>query len=94
MVINVRKCKPFVSLIKKLFVFLTEEEAVVAPIIKKEELKNNWDDEDLEDDEVKESWEDEDEPAPVLLLLLSSYIIRSELVIVFLDNAMKEWCTL
>lgn len=43
-----------------------EEEAVVAPILKKEEPKKNWDDEDLEDDEVKESWEDDDEPAPVV----------------------------
>ncbi|OVA09481.1 Eukaryotic translation initiation factor 3 subunit J [Macleaya cordata] len=38
----------------------------VAPVLKKEEPKNRWDDEDLEDNDVKESWEDEDEPAPVV----------------------------
>lgn len=34
------------------------------PDLLKEQLKNNWNDEDLEDDGVKDSWEDEDEPAP------------------------------
>ncbi|XP_050270086.1 uncharacterized protein LOC126714126 [Quercus robur] len=30
----------------------------------KEQPKNKWDDEDVDDDDVKESWEDEDEPTP------------------------------
>ncbi|KAI3466640.1 hypothetical protein Pfo_023303 [Paulownia fortunei] len=40
------------------------EDEPIPDILKKEKLKNNWDDEDLEDNEVKDSWEDEDEPAP------------------------------
>ncbi|KAG8365465.1 hypothetical protein BUALT_Bualt18G0107600 [Buddleja alternifolia] len=39
------------------------EDEPVPNLLKKEILKSNWDDEDLEDD-VKDSWEDEDEPAP------------------------------
>ncbi|PIN10833.1 Translation initiation factor eIF3, p35 subunit [Handroanthus impetiginosus] len=39
-----------------------EDEPIPDLLTKKEPLRNNWDDEDL--DEVKESWEDEDEPAP------------------------------
>ncbi|CBI36772.3 hypothetical protein VitviT2T_021029 [Vitis vinifera] len=40
------------------------EDEPITPLGKKEEPKNKWDDEDLDDDNVKESWEDEDEPAP------------------------------
>ncbi|KAK7844702.1 eukaryotic initiation factor 4a-3 [Quercus suber] len=36
----------------------------IPPIPTKEQPKNNWDDEDVDDDGVKESWEDEDEPMP------------------------------
>jgi translation initiation factor 3 subunit J len=37
----------------------------VPPLLSKEQPKNKWDDEDVDEDDVKESWEDEDEPAPV-----------------------------
>ncbi|CAA6659585.1 unnamed protein product [Spirodela intermedia] len=38
----------------------SEEFDLVAPILKKEEPKGKWDDEDAEEEDVKESWEDED----------------------------------
>ncbi|KGN51421.2 eukaryotic translation initiation factor 3 subunit J [Cucumis sativus] len=34
------------------------------PPLQKEQPKNKWDDEDVDENDVKESWEDEDEPAP------------------------------
>ncbi|XP_022141435.1 eukaryotic translation initiation factor 3 subunit J-like [Momordica charantia] len=34
------------------------------PPLQKEQPKNKWDDEDVDDNDVKESWEDEDEPEP------------------------------
>jgi translation initiation factor 3 subunit J len=37
----------------------------VRHLLSKEQPKNKWDDEDVDEDDVKESWEDEDEPAPV-----------------------------
>ncbi|KAH7557010.1 hypothetical protein JRO89_XS11G0027800 [Xanthoceras sorbifolium] len=40
------------------------EDERIPPLILKEQPKNNWDDEDVDEDDVKESWEDEDEPAP------------------------------
>ncbi|XP_051128556.1 uncharacterized protein LOC127249668 isoform X2 [Andrographis paniculata] len=40
------------------------EDEAIPDLLKKEQPKNNWDDEDLDDDNVKDSWEDEDEPAP------------------------------
>ncbi|KAF3955670.1 hypothetical protein ACB098_09G080400 [Castanea mollissima] len=40
------------------------EDEQIPPIPTKEQPKNNWDDEDVDDDGVKESWEDEDEPTP------------------------------
>lgn len=40
------------------------EDEPIPDLMKKEQPKNKWDDEDLDDDDVKESWEDEDEPAP------------------------------
>ncbi|KAL9245961.1 hypothetical protein vseg_019551 [Gypsophila vaccaria] len=40
------------------------EEEPVVQLLKKEDLRSNWDDEDLDDDDVKESWEDEEEPEP------------------------------
>ncbi|GMH14117.1 hypothetical protein Nepgr_015958 [Nepenthes gracilis] len=40
------------------------EDEPVPPLLKNEQPRNKWDDEDVDDDEVKESWEDEDEAAP------------------------------
>ncbi|KAI5656967.1 hypothetical protein M9H77_25760 [Catharanthus roseus] len=40
------------------------EDEPIPDILKKEQPKSKWDDEDLDDNDVKESWEDEDEPAP------------------------------
>ncbi|KAJ4981033.1 hypothetical protein NE237_031870 [Protea cynaroides] len=44
------------------------EDEQVPPILKKEQPKNMWDDEDVDENDVKDSWEDEDEatqaPAP------------------------------
>lgn len=39
-----------------------EDETI--PALQKEQPKNKWDDEDVDDNDVKESWEDDDEPAP------------------------------
>lgn len=44
---------------------IVSEDEPIPPLAKKEQPKNNWDDEDVDDDNVKESWEDEDEPDPV-----------------------------
>ena len=46
------------------------EDETIPPLLKKEQPKPSWDDEDADDNEVKESWEDEDEdePAPVMLI--------------------------
>ncbi|XP_075478137.1 uncharacterized protein LOC142519106 [Primulina tabacum] len=41
------------------------EDENVPDLIKKEQPKNNWDDEDLEDDDVKDSWEDDDDKPAV-----------------------------
>ncbi|PIN10831.1 Translation initiation factor eIF3, p35 subunit [Handroanthus impetiginosus] len=41
-----------------------EDEPIPGILKLKQPVKNNWEDEDLEDDDVKESWEDEDKPAP------------------------------
>ncbi|XP_047337136.1 eukaryotic translation initiation factor 3 subunit J-like [Impatiens glandulifera] len=41
-----------------------EEDAPVSIVIKEDQTRNLWDDEDADDDEIKDSWEDEDEPAP------------------------------
>ncbi|KAL8467921.1 hypothetical protein ACS0TY_031243 [Phlomoides rotata] len=38
------------------------DEPIPDLLTKKELLKANWEDEDLDDDEVKDSWEDEEEP--------------------------------
>ncbi|KAK4491683.1 hypothetical protein RD792_002449 [Penstemon davidsonii] len=44
---------------------MSKAEDEPAPVLlKKEQPKSNWDDEDLDDNEVKDSWEDDDEPAP------------------------------
>eukprot|EP00258_Populus_trichocarpa_P028390 XP_024444409.1 eukaryotic translation initiation factor 3 subunit J-like isoform X2 [Populus trichocarpa] len=40
------------------------EDVQVRHLLSKEQPKNKWDDEDVDEDDVKESWEDEDEPAP------------------------------
>jgi translation initiation factor 3 subunit J len=45
-----------------------EDFTPVAPVVKAQPLKSNWDDEDVEEDDVKESWEEEEEkpkPQPV-----------------------------
>ncbi|KAF3448826.1 hypothetical protein FNV43_RR09539 [Rhamnella rubrinervis] len=39
------------------------EDEQIPPLLSKEQLKNTWDDEDVDENDVKESWEDEDEPA-------------------------------
>ncbi|XAR73596.1 hypothetical protein NMG60_11007612 [Bertholletia excelsa] len=44
------------------------EDEQIPPLPKKEQPKNNWDDEDVDDNDVKESWEDEDEPSPGMAL--------------------------
>ncbi|CAI9783847.1 unnamed protein product [Fraxinus pennsylvanica] len=44
--------------------FSVEEDEPILDLLKKEQPKSKWDDEDLDDNDVKESWEDEDEPAP------------------------------
>ncbi|KAJ7975356.1 Eukaryotic translation initiation factor 3 subunit J [Quillaja saponaria] len=40
------------------------EDEQIAPLASKEQPKNKWDDEDLDENDIRESWEDEDEPAP------------------------------
>lgn len=40
------------------------EDEKIPPLLSKEQTKNRWDDEDVDENDVKESWEDEDEPAP------------------------------
>ncbi|KAG9149689.1 hypothetical protein Leryth_012413 [Lithospermum erythrorhizon] len=44
------------------------EDESIPVVLKKEQPKSNWDDEDLDENEIKESWEDEEElkPAPKL----------------------------
>lgn len=41
-----------------------EEDEQIPPINLKEQLKKNWDDEDVDENDIKESWELDDEPAP------------------------------
>ncbi|PHT56016.1 hypothetical protein CQW23_04502 [Capsicum baccatum] len=36
----------------------------VPDLLKKDQPRSKWDDEDVDDNDVKESWEDEEEPAP------------------------------
>ncbi|GFZ09615.1 translation initiation factor eIF3 subunit [Actinidia rufa] len=50
-------------MILKINAIFTEDEPI-SPVLKKEQPKNKWDDEDIDDDDVKESWEDEEETAP------------------------------
>ncbi|KAK6124424.1 hypothetical protein DH2020_041844 [Rehmannia glutinosa] len=59
------KTKSLLSLLLSLLILfnVSEDEPVPDLLKKKEPLKANWDDEDLDD--VKESWEDEDEAATV-----------------------------
>ncbi|KAI4389351.1 hypothetical protein MLD38_001583 [Melastoma candidum] len=40
------------------------EDETIPPLVLKDPIKNQWDDEDVDEDAVKESWEDEEEPAP------------------------------
>lgn len=48
-----------------IILFCVSEEEPITDLMKKEQLKSKWDDEDLDDNDVKESWEDEEEPTPV-----------------------------
>ncbi|KAJ6370794.1 hypothetical protein OIU77_001327 [Salix suchowensis] len=43
---------------------LPKEDVQIQPLLSKEQPRNKWDDEYVDEDDVKESWEDEDEPAP------------------------------
>lgn len=52
------------------------EDEQIPPLLKKEQLKSNWEDEDVDENDVKDSWEDEDEPAPVWILLILSLFYR------------------
>lgn len=47
--------------------FISEDETI--PALQKEQPKNKWDDEDVDDNDVKESWEDDDEPAPAPVII-------------------------
>ncbi|KAK6912328.1 Eukaryotic translation initiation factor 3 subunit J [Dillenia turbinata] len=48
------------------YFFIGPEDEQIPPLPNKEQPKNKWDDEDVDDNDVKESWEDEDPaPAPV-----------------------------
>lgn len=49
----------------------SEEFDPVAPILKKEEPKGKWDDEDAEEEDVKESWEDEDSAEVTIIHVIS-----------------------
>ncbi|KAK9278796.1 hypothetical protein L1049_028375 [Liquidambar formosana] len=40
------------------------EEEIIPPVLKKEQPRNPWDDEDVEENDIKESWEDEDDSTP------------------------------
>lgn len=40
------------------------EDVPVPDLLKKEQPRSKWDDEDADDNDVKESWEDEEEPVP------------------------------
>ncbi|GAB4850508.1 hypothetical protein Ancab_029817 [Ancistrocladus abbreviatus] len=40
------------------------EDEPVPPLLKKEQPRSTWDDEDVDEDDVKESWEDEDDVVP------------------------------
>ncbi|KAL8167721.1 hypothetical protein V2J09_009220 [Rumex salicifolius] len=43
---------------------LISEDEQVPALLKKDQPRSKWDDEDLDEDEIKDSWEDEDEPTP------------------------------
>lgn len=53
-----------------MYYFLSEDENI--PPLQKEQPKNKWDDEDVDDNDVKESWEDEDEPEPEPVRIIDS----------------------
>ncbi|CAL5444688.1 unnamed protein product [Camellia sinensis] len=46
----------------KFFKIMKEDEPIL-PCLKKEQPKNRWDDEDVDENHVKDSWEDEEEIA-------------------------------
>lgn len=71
--------------------FNVSEEEPAPLVLKKEQTKNLWDDEDVDENDIKESWEDEDEPAPVFYYGLSLkcrvyYSSYAEYLTVFLFN--------
>ncbi|KAI8021433.1 hypothetical protein LOK49_LG03G01431 [Camellia lanceoleosa] len=47
------------------FQFPSEDEPILPPL-KKEQPKNRWDDEDVDENDVKDSWENEEEIAPII----------------------------
>lgn len=51
------------------------EDDSVPQLLKKDQPRSSWDDEDADDDDVKESWEDEDEPEPVCLSWCGDYLL-------------------
>lgn len=51
---------------------VSEDEPIPDLLTKKELLKANWEDEDLDDNDVKDSWEDEEETPKVCYSTLHS----------------------
>ncbi|KAK6149850.1 hypothetical protein DH2020_017375 [Rehmannia glutinosa] len=65
--------RPISMILSSMILFNVSEDEPVPDLLKKKEpLKANWDDEDLDD--VKESWEDEDEAAAISELWSSPHI--------------------
>ena len=53
----------FVDMLKINLNVITDAEDFqpIAPVVKAQPLKGNWEDEDVEEDDIKESWEEEEE---------------------------------
>ena len=53
----------FVLTLNIIFLVFTENDDFqpIAPVVKAQPLKSNWEDEDVDEDDVKESWEEEEE---------------------------------
>ena len=78
-------------MILKINAIFTEDEPI-SPVLKKEQPKNKWDDEDIDDNDVKESWEDEEETAPVMLITCL-YFVLSRIEIIDVENIyFWSWC--
>ena len=68
------------------------EDGPISPVLKKEQPKNKWDDEDIDDDDVKESWEDEEETA-LVMLITCLYFVLSRIEIMDVENIyFRSWC--